>query len=88
ADGSKTEYEYTTAGKLVKITDAAGNVQEFTVNGNGFDLTETDWMGNTTSTATRASIVLPSASRAAPRISCVSKSTTISTVPPVICPSW
>lgn len=52
-DGDSLRYTYdnkgyTEAGKLVKTTDAARHEQVYTVDGNGFNLTESDWMGNIT----------------------------------------
>ena len=47
-DGAETSYAYTEAGKLVKTTDAARHEQVYTVDGNGFNLTESDWIGNIT----------------------------------------
>ena len=54
AQGNTTSYEYTDAGKLVKMTDAQGNVQNYTVDGNGFNTSESDWLGNTTTSERNA----------------------------------
>ena len=32
----------------MKVTDAMGNVQTYTVDGNGFNTSQSDWLGNVT----------------------------------------
>ncbi len=36
------------------MTDAQGNVQNYTVDGNGFNTSESDWLGNTTTSERNA----------------------------------